>query len=503
MKKLLLLSSTLFFLFPYAVSASWSVGGSGGEVYEIGRGDLNALYPNETRSVEQVLPPGLTGSISSIYWQGTNAGTLIPCYLRKDNSALIQVSSATTSNPYIQKCDFSSAGLSFVSTSTYKFGVAFFMSGTIFGSDVSENYGSSTCTYVRNLSAESSCDSIQALRISSDFLYSPDSDYSTHIISLKPENGSTTGNVVNFGLEYWISIEDMDLYNEVTVVLRNIDQNVLLLGAFSPSDILLYEGVITTAGLHTYATSTFLGDGNYRLEAWLTASDFWSWSELNISQSTQFTVNQGTFIGNISQNSYASYGALLASTTATSTLALSKSCKPFSGEFDTVNCLAFLFIPDAYLAQQSIENFRSEVLTRFPLGYVTDFISILSTGTSTTVTLVDLQVPGILPGGGKTMTLTIDEHSLDMLLNATSSVFATTKQNDSRTFREITEEYWLIVLGVLTLLYILRRILGDAVIPELRSFGEQEPLYASAETMRRARKQNTRGSVYSSRGWDK
>jgi len=461
MKKLLLLSSTLFFLFPFAVSAS---------------------------SFVTVEPDG---------WNLCVTNTSSYYYYTFSSSSQRQVQFPP--NFGTDQCDVSYNGDTFFDFAQY--GGAQIGAYSVKSTDTTNTSPTYTADEAIAMGYVVEFFSYDGSTITSSGEVSTTT--TTQIFSLSPENGSTTGNVVNFGMTYFISPTDIIEYGNVTVLLRNIDQNVLLVGGFSPSDIVLYNNENESAGFHSFATSTFLGDGNYRLMAYISGINLFQWQDLEVTASTQFTVNQGTFIGNISQNSYASYGALLASTTATSTLALSKSCKPFSGEFDTVNCLAFLFIPDAYLAQQSIENFRSEVLTRFPLGYVTDFISILSTGTSTTVTLVDLQVPGILPGGGKTMTLTIDEHSLDMLLNATSSVFATTKQDDPRTFREITEEYWLIVLGVLTILYMLRRILGVAVIPELRSFGEQEPLYASAETMRRARNQNTRGSVYSSRGWDK
>jgi len=274
----------------------------------------------------------------------------------------------------------------------------------------------------------------------------------------------------------------------------------------------LYDEEVSQAGLFNFATTTVLPDGNYRLFAELTANTILGsvWNTLNflplgevglqVSASTQFIVGSSTFIGNISQNSYAQVGDIFNGMYATSTASLSTTCRPFSGDFDVVGCLGFLFIPDAGLAQQSIGNFRNEIMTRFPVGYITDFVRIVSSGTAVPITLFDVQVPSVLAGGGSALYVVVDEHSLDLLMLATSSQFATTKQSDTRNFSAMLSDVWLIILGLATLFYMLRRVLGPVVIPELRD-REEPDLYASDVTLSRARKQNTRNGVYSSRGY--
>jgi len=254
-------------------------------------------------------------------------------------------------------------------------------------------------------------------------LYSTSTPTTTQIINMRPENGTTTSsNTVNLSLQAYISQSDADRGIGVRVYLHNIDQNVLALSSLSPSDIILYDSYIDSEGIFNYSTTTVLADGNYRLYARLSGSsgDFFGTpvatgcsavgSFLDIvctEASTQFIVVEGTFIGNISQNSFAQIGTIFASTTATSTAVLAGTCNPFSGsastlffntQFSVPSCIAFLFIPDAGYLFDSLSNFRENVMTHFPLGYVNDFISIISTSTESTLTIINATLPNGVMG---------------------------------------------------------------------------------------------------------
>lgn len=294
-----------------------------------------------------------------------------------------------------------------------------------------------------------------------------DFDYTrSKILSLSPENGTTTSNPVTFAFDVYIAPED--LVNalgsvKVHVEMRNIDQNMLFgTGWLSPSDIVLYDVLLTESGFVTYSTSTPVGEGNYRVRLTLDKHYLIDYDSLD-SLSHQFIVGQSSFIGTISQSSYSALNAIFASSSATSTAALARSCYPFSGQFDTINCLAFLFVPDAGLLSDSVNEFKDEVLTRFPLGYVTDFVSLIGTSTPSSAVVFEMTVPSSLPGGGSQLALSV-AGVLDPILDARIDDFETSTEDDARTFYEITYDYWLIFVALATLFYLLRRVLGSHLI---------------------------------------
>lgn len=312
-------------------------------------------------------------------------------------------------------------------------------------------------------------------------------DLSTHIISLTPENGTTTGNLVDFSFTYYLAPEDVGTRISVQVYLRNIDQNVLLLNAFSPSDIEFLDFIATSSGEFTFSTTTSLGDGNYRIKAQLKKSIF-GLTLPNVGVfdeiSNQFIVNQATFIGNISQNSFSQLNSIFASSTATSTAALAGTCNPISNnvatlflnpDFSIISCSAFLFVPDAGYLSDTIDNFRENVMTHFPLGYLSDFMTILEDTPESSLTVIDATIPNGIVGSGSNISLSLNG-VLDPILNATTSTYTNSSASSTETFYEITVGYWRIIVYILAFLYILRRILGSHVIPEHNHFGEHGAL---------------------------
>jgi len=295
----------------------------------------------------------------------------------------------------------------------------------------------------------------------------------TRIIDFDPQEGFvSTSTLINFSLEAYINADDLSSIKGVRITLHNIDQNVLLLGLFSPSDIWLVEEEIETAGFFNFSTSTTLGEGNYRLEACLERSYFGLLLNpfANIiddetdCQSHQFIVVEGTFIGEISQSSFEQLNAIYGSSTATSTAQLAKSCNPFSGEFGTINCITFLLIPDSYYLSNTLNEFKTKVATHFPLGYITDFVGIMSTSTVGSLTVINATLPNALPGGGSSINLNLTG-VLNPILNATTSIFTNSSASSTDTLFTITNRYWKIILYILAGLYIFRRILGSHIIP--------------------------------------
>jgi len=305
-------------------------------------------------------------------------------------------------------------------------------------------------------------------------------DFTTHIISLTPENNTTeTDNNVTFSLTAYLNENDINPseFLRLKIYLHNIDKNVIWGTRWlSPSDIVLYEELATTSGMFSFSTTTVIADGNYTIQAVLERTMF-GIDGLNYDkQSNQFIVNESTYIGNISQNLSDTLDSFYASSSATSTSGYANTCSPIRSDptwgiginenYSIINCAAFLFIPDNSQINDTIQTLHDEILVRFPIGYLTDFYNIMSTTTTGSLVLLTGTIPAILPDGGEEFTLDAT-HQLDFLLNATSGIYSTATENDNRTFYEITNDYWEIFLYIATFFYILNRVSGSMNVPPI------------------------------------
>ncbi len=293
----------------------------------------------------------------------------------------------------------------------------------------------------------------------------PSCDGYSHICGFTPENGTTvSGPNVDFTLDYFVTQADIDQnLNDVVITLHNIDQNVLLLGFLSPGDITLYHEVATTSAHISFATTTPLADGNYRLEAKMQRKFFFDWitipgDDINQTISKQFIVGTPTFIGNLTQNGFNILNGTLASSTATSSVALVANCNPL-GTFDMVNCLAGLFIPDASQVQATIVGAQQGILTRMPWGYVTRFVGIVG-GTGTTTLSTTYTTTVALNTASDTTTLSFNPG--DMFAGGATLVDSIESPYDNTvTFRSVFEPIIKLSIAVLVLLTIFSDITGS------------------------------------------
>jgi len=316
-------------------------------------------------------------------------------------------------------------------------------------------------------------------------------DDSSRILLMSPEDGSVVGNSVDYYLQVWLSEADVARGVGVRVKLHNIDKNGLnyLFNFPSDNDFILYDEYVTEAGVFTFSDTRTLDDGNYRLEASLIGSagtlfgapiltgcniGGWLGDVLCVSASTQFVVNEPTLLGSLSTDLWNNWNNLATSSSATSTSALISSCNPFSGsastlffntDFSVFLCLNFLFVPDSSNLMNNLNAVWDQVIHNFPVGYVTDFIEIVSTTTMSSLTVIDTEVPVGIPGAGTPIRLDL-AHSLDWVLYDTADQFSTGSTSTSTTFYEITVVYWKYIIWILTIFYILNRILGSFIIPQ-------------------------------------
>lgn len=288
----------------------------------------------------------------------------------------------------------------------------------------------------------------------------------TCIVDFNPQEGETvTGPGIDFDLEVYVNPDDIGTIKGVTVTMRNIDQNVLLLGVFSPSDIVLLDEYQLPAGTFNYSTTSIpLADGNYRLRVCLDANYFGlgfgvigGWiteaaGGVNLCESHQFVVGTSTFIGNISQNLWSDTQSFFGNSTATSSEALAATCNPFLAAFGIRECMAFLFVPDNNQLQLTLTEARNAFLTRIPWGYFTRTIDIMSSPASSTLPAFSTSIQ---IGAGSdltpaTTTLSFDIN--DMVVGAGSLVDSIEATGSGVSFRDV---FYPIIQGTIALLVLL------------------------------------------------
>jgi hypothetical protein len=255
---------------------------------------------------------------------------------------------------------------------------------------------------------------------------------STRIISFTPADSSTPiTSPVTFTLDSFINATDISGIVGVKITIHNIDQNVLILSQLSPSDVFLLDSKqiqssdLVSSGANQshfmYTSSPItLGDGNYRVDVSLERSYLggWivnPWSSINSEMSHSFVVGAPTFIGNISNNMFKQVnditGAIGGSSTASD---LAGTCLPISGSFDVIQCMHFLFVPDAQQLHDTFMSAKDGILTRVPWGYVTRFVTILSDPSTVSLPTISDTFP--TNGTGDTLTVSFDPG--DMLAGA-------------------------------------------------------------------------------------
>lgn len=311
---------------------------------------------------------------------------------------------------------------------------------------------------------------------------------STRIISITPENNFTYATSTNFNFKITGYISNQDFSTSTLISLKYYQTNISKGGltvmdawdsAKGYTDINFYA---TSSGLFSYSTTTNLtlekDIGKYTLLSYIQnpviSTGFWSnlfgsnisYTELDAS-STNFIVSTSSLADKIADNLQADIDKYAI---ATSTLA---KCSFIDG--DLGSCLWGLIMPtnndfkdmfNIILNGNNDSNsiwFRSGILNKFPLGYITSFISILSNTATTSIPVIDATLPSSLGlGTGQHIYLSLD--SLSWIFNATSTY--TYGDLTGKSLYEITRPYWEILVWLSFIFYIVSRILGIYILEQ-------------------------------------
>lgn len=308
-------------------------------------------------------------------------------------------------------------------------------------------------------------------------------DFVTRIISVQPIDNSlvATGTPITITSTVFISSND---YTADTIIRQRIKLiNSPILGNIwgGTGDLvaqdtfdLVFSYDVNSAGSTTVSTTTvFTQIGERYLITEIIDPDIVPFINLfdNVitSSTTDFLVGTTTSGDAITQSINDSF--LNLSGTASSTVdTLSVVCNPFSGNFDIVLCAYRMIVPDQQTATVLFQETYNMVFSRAPLGYFTDFISIMATSTIGTLTVIDATVPSGLIGTNSHITLDLTNVLDDILYSTTTTSFRSTGANSGDDFYTQTNYYWRIIVSILFALYLMRRVLGSHVIPHKHKF---------------------------------
>lgn len=220
------------------------------------------------------------------------------------------------------------------------------------------------------------------------------------------------------------------------------------------------------------ASSTYIGD------VFVSVSLFQQSHQRNFKIVPFFDLNSDDSTWNFAIGSYTLPDGIFATSSfggfGYSAAAVAKYCSPIGTDISTLflntdfsasDCVTLLFVPNGTLIGQYVKSAKDPILTHFPLGYVSDFISTVSTTSTTTLTVIDAYVPGVLPGANSHIHLDL-YRVIDPLLNATTSVFVNSSASSTQTLYQITLPYWRTLVYVLAVFYIISRVLGAGLIPK-------------------------------------
>jgi len=309
--------------------------------------------------------------------------------------------------------------------------------------------------------------------------------HTTQFIYLDPHGDEEVATSTDTDLYASLYLKDEDYVDEGYIKLKYYRLESLNSAIASP-DLITAEIIIDdtiTSGYNNVSTTTqFLGLGGryvltaeyHKPSAWYTGVlDFITLgmydNTLIVSSSTTFVLGTTTAFEKTQEQWKKDNEEFMASSTASQNV---KQYCDLSSSFSLGLCISALFLPtqsDIYL---SLQDLKDGIGSRFPLGYLTSFIDIISTSTVGSMTAIDLETPEALGFGKNTLRLDLT-HSLDPILTATTGVFSnssSTGASSTATFFSTTNYYWSIVVYVLTALYVIRRIIGSLIIPDVAHY---------------------------------
>jgi len=471
-------------------------------------------------SIHQKLGTGLTGTINSLalkgFWNGTsnNPSLLININCYDDNTYLTICTdgygfdyASTTTNTFLNTNNEIhilnlNYELELQNTKYYKVIIEVTSSASDIVSNGSRwrlsgsntptdwNNGNSECFIYAGLGGGEDCGTMEDIFFFFQNNTTPNINNNTEFTEVYPTNNIITPDPnVSFEGELHITDEDIERLESIFGIFDGFIRIQAKIGDtigfgdngnwecqiytedFDISDIEILSNTIDFDFSYNFDGSNSLCpnaiyDKNYKV-TWNAGG-----SKTTFTGGVQWTTSTTTYftVGSTTETSHS--GGLVGAVASTTEEQLSQyangysleACNMLSGEWDIVNCILSMIYPDTEFIKQSFTRQYNTITGMFPLGYITDFISIIGTTTVGTLTPIDAELPSALGVGTPHITLDLTG-VLDPLLNATTGVFINSSAPDTRTFYEITSDYWDIIISILFVMYLVSRVLGAGFMP--------------------------------------
>lgn len=284
----------------------------------------------------------------------------------------------------------------------------------------------------------------------------------TRIIAFVPENGSTIATSSTAGFEIYGFVNEDDWSPGTHVVMKYAPNTAYQASVTNPN--LLFTTLdfnISQPGFFGFVTtSPVLHGGEYTMQmyietpsfftkilSWLGLSDLATWDR-NAQRTSSFTAGQKTSYDIFVQETESNLQNYLNSSTASTTC--------YVASFDFWGCVNLLFVPQPQPIEETLLDFRDGFLSRYPWGYVTRFMVIVS-GTAATSSLptADVHIP---VGPSDQFIYHIDMG--EMVHGAGTFLDSVTDRNTGLTMEEEVRPYWKWFLAVIVMTIIIFDIIA-------------------------------------------
>jgi len=278
-------------------------------------------------------------------------------------------------------------------------------------------------------------------------------DYSTHISTVTPTNGSTvsTSTSFEFGVTGYVNPQDIDTdgldiilsYREKYSQVNGCQGSFDAVCSLHPTDASTFTFHATTSGAFSFSTTTDIEHiGSYLQTTSIEKSEGFIYRSFHgnttlISTSTSFIVSTTTTADRQAEDYINAYNDI---TDGTTTDKFNKDCNVLAifNTFSPLACLADLFVPTPAMYQDVADTLKNDIFTHVPFGYITRTIDILNATTTTQLPELKATIPSGYPGGGGVVNLT----PWGKLMGSSSVLSTATSTVDGKTFIEVIEPMW-------------------------------------------------------------
>jgi len=312
------------------------------------------------------------------------------------------------------------------------------------------------------------------------FYYSGTNPESSRIISVSPENASTTATSTSKEINAQIYIDQEDwqgnwgdvtnLKLRQTITLNNAPVSGGIFGSVfegyltSSFSSIIIEHDIDSFGQMVFASSSSLlqiGQHSMYTEIYIPDSSFFGLfnsDNVLLTKSTYFTVGTTTQGDVIAENIQNDLNAL-SGTASTTISALNSACNPFSGSFSVTQCVYFLIIPTNASFTNVINEIKVDVFQRAPIGYVTRFMNIALGNATSTLPSITYEFSSSSPLYEAGLT-DLHFNPFATLQESNSIINTVSDQSDSENIFDIMDEIIRITVGLVLISLMLKEVLS-------------------------------------------